>query len=274
MLIFLRSQVVIEPGANLIGHTGEIELHGEALLEPVGLVHVLHVDAVERLLGGANDAAVLVGDVLGDFHCGSVEFGPRHDLEHRTVVVQLLCGERARGVEHGPHQVLGDQAGQVGGRTERAAVDLGEAEGRVVGGDDDIGIADQADAAAEAEAVDGGDDRYFTVVDRGEGGEAAVVRANEGGMPGIRVHLLDIHTGVEAPALGAQHDDLGLRVAAGRGHGIGEREPSVGGQSVDRRVVDSDDFHAFGFGVTDDSHRASFELELPIVGKTSKCLVG
>jgi len=38
----------------------------------------------------------------------------------------------------------------VGGGAERPAVDLGQAEHRVVGRDDAVGVADQADAAAEA----------------------------------------------------------------------------------------------------------------------------
>jgi hypothetical protein len=44
--------------------------------------------------------------------------------------------------------VLRDEAREVRGGAERAAVDLGQAEGRVVGGDDDVGVADEADAAS------------------------------------------------------------------------------------------------------------------------------
>ena len=53
--------------------------------------------------------------------------------------------------------MLRHQPRQVGGRAERAALHLGQAERRVVGGDDDVGVADQADAAADAEAVDRGE---------------------------------------------------------------------------------------------------------------------
>ena len=42
--------------------------------------------------------------------------------------------------------------GEVGGGAEGAAVDLGDAEVGVVAGHDAVGVADQADAAAEAEA--------------------------------------------------------------------------------------------------------------------------
>ena len=101
----------------------------------------------------------------------------------------------------------------MGGGAERAAVDLGEAEGGVVGGHDHVGVADQADAAAEAEAVDGGDHRHRAVVHGGEGGVAAPVGADEGVEALGGLHLLDVDAGVEAAALGPQHDDPHLRVA-------------------------------------------------------------
>ena len=49
-------------------------------------------------------------------------------------------------------------------RAERAALHLGQPERRVVGGDDHVGVADQADAAAHAEAVDRGDHRHRALV--------------------------------------------------------------------------------------------------------------
>ena len=76
--------------------------------------------------------------------------------------------------------MLGDQPGQMGGRAERAPVQLGQPEGGVVGGDDRVRVADQADAAAEAEAVHGGDDRHLALVDGGEGLVAAAVGADQG----------------------------------------------------------------------------------------------
>ena len=75
------------------------------------------------------------------------------------------------------------------------------------GGHDDVGVADQADAAAEAEAVDRGDHRHGALVDGGEGGVAAPVGADEGVVALGRLHLLDVDAGVEAPALGPQDDD-------------------------------------------------------------------
>ena len=89
--------------------------------------------------------------------------------------------DRRGGEEQPAHQVLRHQPRQVGGRAERAAFDLGQAERGVVGGDDDVGVADQPDAAADAEAVDGGDDRHLALVDRAECGEAAAVGVDQRG---------------------------------------------------------------------------------------------
>ena len=99
-----------------------------------------------------------------------------------------------------------DEPGEVRGRTERAPIHFGEAEGSVLGGDDDIGIADQPDAAAEAEAVHGGDHRNGALVHRGECGVTPAVCADQRVEPGGALHFLDVDPGVEAAALGGQHD--------------------------------------------------------------------
>ena len=134
-------------------------------------------------------------------------------------------------------RVLGDQAGQVGGGAERAPVHLGQAEGGVVGGDDDVGVAGQADAAAEAEALHGGDDRHLAVVDGGEGGGAAAVHADQGLVP-LGLDLLDVDPGAEAPPLGPQDDHPVVGHPARREEGVGQLEPARHVERVDRRVVD------------------------------------
>ena len=53
------------------------------------------------------------------------------------------------------------------GSAECTAVDLGEGEDRVVGSDDHVRVADQSDATADTESVDGHDDGYSAVVDGG-----------------------------------------------------------------------------------------------------------
>ena len=197
------SRFVDEGVAGLVGHAGQVELEGEALLEAVAALDVDGVDAVERLLGRPDDRRALGRDLRGDLAGGGRAARPAGTTcEHRAVVVQLGRGRRGRRVDHRPHLVLGHEPGQVGGGAERAAVDLGQAEGGVVGGDDDVGVADQADAAAEAEAVDGGDDRHRALVDGGEGGVAAPVGADQGVEALGGLHLLDVDAGVEAAALG------------------------------------------------------------------------
>ena len=110
---------------------------------------------------------------------------------------------------------------------ERSALHLGQPERRVVGGDDDVGVAHQSDPAADAEPVHRGDHRDRTLVDRFERREAPAVRVDQRGEPRGALHLLDVHTGVEAAALGAQDHHVGIHVAAGIGDGVGEFEPAA-----------------------------------------------
>ena len=134
-----------------------------------------------------------------------------------------------------------DQPGQVRGGAERAAVDLGQAEGGVVAGHDDVGVADQADAAAEAEAVHRGDHRDGALVDRRERRVAAAVGADQRVEAGGALHLLDVDAGVEPAPLG--------RAARRRGRESSDRRSSTASarsnqpcdrQRVDRREVDDD----------------------------------
>ena len=162
-------------------------------------------------------------------------------LVDRAVLDQVGGLDRAGGEVERAHQVLGDQPGHVGGGAERALLDLGYAEVGVVAGHHDVGVADQTDAAAEAEAVDRGDHRDAALVDRLERGVAALVGADQGVEAGGVLHLLDVDARVEPAALGAQHHDVGLQVGAGlveRGRDV---EPALHGQRVDRRGVHRDD---------------------------------
>ena len=210
----------------LVGHACEIELEREALLHAVTRVHLLHVDEVQRFLGRADHPGVLGGDVARHPQCGLVEFVAGHHLVHRPEVVQGRRVDGGRGEEQPPHHVLGDQTGQVRGRTQCAALDLGQAEGRVVGGDDDVGVADQPDAAADAEAVDRGDDRNLALVHRAESVEASAVGVDQRGEAFGVLHLLDVDAGVEAAALGAQDHHVGAPVAACFSDGVAEFEPT------------------------------------------------
>ena len=129
---------------------------------------------------------------------------------------------------------------EVGRRAERAAVDLGQPEAGVGRGNHDVGVADQTDAAAEAEAVHRGDHRHLALVDRGEGGKTAAVRAEQSLEAGGPLHLLDVHAGVESAALGAQDHDPHVRILAERAHDFGQSEPALYVESVYRRMVDHD----------------------------------
>src|SRR4051812_13107314 len=145
--------------AGLVRGAGEVELEGEALLVAVGPAYVDRVDAVERLLGRADDDRVDRGDLRGHLARRVSELLAGHDLEDAAVGCELLRGRTFGGVDHVPHPVLWHEPGQVRGRAERSLLDLRQAEGGVVGGEDDVGVADETDPAAEAETVHGGDDR-------------------------------------------------------------------------------------------------------------------
>ena len=55
----VRVALVDEGLALLVGHARDVELVGEPLLEAVAALHVDGVDAVERLLGPADDGGAL-----------------------------------------------------------------------------------------------------------------------------------------------------------------------------------------------------------------------
>ena len=100
----------------------------------------------------------------------------------------------------------------MGGGAERAAVDLGQTEVGVVAGDDDVGVADEADAAADAEPVDGGDHRHRALVDGGERGVAALVGADQGARSRSVFCISLMSTPALNPlALGPQDDDPHVR---------------------------------------------------------------
>src|SRR5215467_8120527 len=58
-----------------VGHAGEVELEGEALLVPVGALEVDRVDAVQGLLGQPDDAGILGSDLIGDGARGRPQIG-------------------------------------------------------------------------------------------------------------------------------------------------------------------------------------------------------
>src|SRR5207249_2541809 len=73
----------------LVGHTTEVQLEGEALLEPVAALHVDGVDAVERLLGPADDGRALGRDVSRYLARCSAQVVMCDHAQHGTELVQL-----------------------------------------------------------------------------------------------------------------------------------------------------------------------------------------
>ena len=115
----------------------------------------------------------------------------------------------------------------MGRGAQRAALHLRQPERRVVGGHDHIGVTHQSDTTADAETIDCRHDRYLAFVDGFECREAAAVGVDEGAKAFGCLHLLDVHAGVEAPALGAQDHHVGAHLAACRGDGVGQLEPAA-----------------------------------------------
>jgi hypothetical protein len=222
----------------LIGHTGKIQLERKSLLHAVTRVDPLHVDEVQRLLGRPDHPRVLRGDIAGHPQRRLVELISRHYLMHGPEVVQRGRVDRGGGEEQPPHHVLRYQPRQMGRRAECAAFDLGQTECRIVGGDDDVGVADQPDATTHAEAVDRSNDGHRAFVDRPESREASAVGVDECREALGALHLLDVDAGVEAAALRSKDHDVGLVVLAGLGDCVGEFEPAARRDGVDRRVVD------------------------------------
>ena len=164
----------------------------------------------------------------------------------------------------------------MGCRAQCAALDLGQAEGGIVGRHDDVGIAYQPDAAPDAESVDRGDHRDRAFVDRAEGGEATAVGVDQRGEALGPLHFFDVHPGVEATAFGPQDHRVSGLVVAGGGQDLAEFEPSARRDGVDGRVVDGDrDYPRFD-GARRDCHRDPRPLPWGAMGTIylSKHLLG
>ena len=141
----------------------------------------------------------------------------------------------------GAQLVLGNEPREVGRDSERAAVDFGQPERRVVGGNHDVGVAGEPDASAEAKAVHGRDDGNRAVVHRGEGLVAPAVDGNQRLVGRVGGELLDVDAGLEALALGLQDHDTDIGVVTGVADRIRQREPTADGKCVHGRIVDRDD---------------------------------
>ena len=98
--------------------------------------------------------------------------------------------------------------------THGAAVNLGHAEARAFGGDDDVGGTADADTAAEYEAVDRCDHRLGVQVHRAEGVVVAFVHTHD--QRAVAGEFLDVDAGAETAAFGRDDDHAGIIVLAER----------------------------------------------------------
>ena len=151
--------------------------------------------------------------------------------------------------------MLRDQAREVGRRAKSASVDLGKAERGVGGSHDHVGVARDADPAAEAESVDRRDDGNFALVDGCERRVASAVHADD--RLGVGLELLDVDAGAESLTLRADDHDPDLGIGPRRLGRAGQGEPAGHVQRVDRRNVDDDLGDAVGVGAND-AHARSF----------------
>ena len=94
------------------------------------------------------------------------------------------------------------------GGTESAPIDFRKAEGGVLGGDDDVGGARDADAAPEAVAVHGGNHRDGAIVDGREGVVAASIHIDDLGS--VLGQLLDVDSGLKPLAFRPDHQAVDI----------------------------------------------------------------
>src|SRR5690606_11964672 len=89
----------------------------------------------------------------------------RQDLVDEAPAMRLLNVQPAAGEQHVHGDVVGNALRQLdrGGIGHRAGADFRQGEGRVLGGEDEVGRQRDLEAAAAADAVDGGDDRLVEV---------------------------------------------------------------------------------------------------------------
>ena len=123
-----------------------------------------------------------------------------HDLVDQADLVGPLGRDVVAGQQHLHADGVGEEAGKYlgGGAAGDAPLDLAHAEDGLLGGDAHVGGHDQAEALAQGQAVDRGDDGFphvdLPVVQ--EPGDAPLERAHHGAGLG---HLLEVGAGAEGP---------------------------------------------------------------------------
>ena len=159
----------------------------------------------------------------------------------------------------------------MGGGTECTAIDLRQSEGGAVAGDDDIGVAHQSDATAQAEAMHCCNDRNCTLIDRGKRLKASPFGPDQRGEPRRALHLLDVDPGVEATSLCAQDCDANGGVFRDAPKDAREVQPALHMQCVDRRSVEHHLGNAVGDGAVNAHDRSRIGARIEHVSVFFSC---
>src|SRR5499426_2743626 len=112
-------------------------------------------DAFARVVGEGERGGREARDGLRQLVHRRGELGPRHHAAHQPHVARLARAHLLTGENH-EHGALASHAAKDGSHHDQgqeADLDLGQPEGRIVGGDDDVAARGQATAAGERIAV-------------------------------------------------------------------------------------------------------------------------
>jgi hypothetical protein len=208
--------------------------------EPVGRRAVeTHVDRALRQSHGHDGAG---GERVGPFQGGVEVALDRDDPVDEAHGEGLRRPHLAARPEHllGPGPA--DQAGQPLGTActgEHAEEDLRHAQTGVLRREAQVAGQRRFEAAAQGEAVDGGDHRPGNGL---EGIEGAVEVADQ--PVGIRLDLADLGAGGEDPVVPGQHHRLEFGIGGQAFDVIAELVEQLGRQGVHRRAVEPDELDA------------------------------
>src|SRR5260370_9840613 len=135
---------------------------------------------LDGLLGGADRHRAVLADRFRPAFGRRQGFTLRYHLIDETELMAFARADVTRGEDHAHGALepdLARQPVQSAGQRRKAAAPLGQREGRILRGDDEIAGHLDLETAAHRDAVDGGDDRLVAVEARGQPGKAAGIPA-------------------------------------------------------------------------------------------------
>jgi hypothetical protein len=148
--------------------------------KPVAVAETHRLDGVERMLGEAHRHRALGRDLAGDGHGALHQPGRRHAGLDHAEPVQLLAVDPQPGEQHAAGAGMPEQPHRVAAAAEQADVDLGQADGRFLGGDQDVAGGGDRQPGAERDAVDRADHRLLAFRWRGLADAALCCQASPG----------------------------------------------------------------------------------------------